>query len=174
MTAARSAPATAMTFQGCRLPPDGAQRATSRISRTSSCASGCGRNFRVEIRRLSASVTVNMDTPVLSACVRTVTMNEIAVKLHYMRYNTAPWRAAVNACRGILRGSRPLAVETGRRRNVGTDVSTGCPPVLSDLSLRQSSLWNDLQHGQDDRRFVRQGPRGSEGTCGNLAPNAGR
>src|SRR5882757_7456193 len=82
-----------MTFHGCRLPPDGAQRAASRISCTSASASGCGRNFRVEIRRLSASVTVNMGTPVLSAYVRTQTMNEIVVKLHHMRCNTAPRNA---------------------------------------------------------------------------------
>src|ERR1700722_8336001 len=52
-----TAPAKAWTRHGCRLPPDGARAARSRISRTVASGTGVGRNARQLNRDATASRT---------------------------------------------------------------------------------------------------------------------
>src|SRR5512143_3547221 len=60
---ASGAPVTTCTHQGCRLPPDGARRAWSRMVRTVASGTGVGRKARQLMRLSTASLTFTCRPP---------------------------------------------------------------------------------------------------------------
>src|SRR5690349_24285284 len=57
-----AAPIRTCTFQGCRLPPDGARAARSRMLSIVWRATGSGRKARIDLRVASASLTFMMSS----------------------------------------------------------------------------------------------------------------
>src|SRR5437763_17108971 len=57
MSSSRAAATTTYTFQGCRLPPEGARAASAKIFFTVSSGTGSGRNARIAFRVAIASLT---------------------------------------------------------------------------------------------------------------------